>query len=81
MSVFDGLFALVWIGSIALDYLKLKNKKLKDINKGLYISVNAVTLALFIAHVANVRVTMPTQWLSRSVAPWVKSMLGGFFNA
>ncbi|KIL34169.1 hypothetical protein SD71_21090 [Cohnella kolymensis] len=81
MTIFDVFFAIGWIGSLLLDYsIWNKNNKKKDVNKPLYLCLNAITLALFVSHVANIRITMPTQLLARNVAPWIKSMIGGMFN-
>jgi hypothetical protein len=82
MTAFDVMFGIGWLASLLLDYsMWTSNKRKKDVNKALYVCLNAITLVLYVCHVANVRLTMPTQWLARNLSPWVKSILGGMFNA
>jgi hypothetical protein len=81
MNIFLALFALLWLGSTALDYVQWKNRQVKNVSKPLYLFLNAGIFALYAAYVANIRVPMPTLFFIRYVAPWVKSFLRGYFHA
>jgi hypothetical protein len=81
MSSFIIMFAVLWIGSLVIDYGRWKRGELKDLSKRLYVLLNAATLILLVAYTAHIRVPMPTEPFTQVIANWVKSSVRGHFHA
>ncbi|TJY44005.1 hypothetical protein E5161_00995 [Cohnella pontilimi] len=79
--IFLVAFAVVWLVSLFGDYIKWKDRKVKNVSKPLYVCLNAATLLLYIAYAANVRIPMPTTFFIRYVAPWINTLVRGTFHA